>query len=85
VNLEVHIRNSLEAQFREQATAAGENLESFVDKAVESTLAHAASPTSIRRPRRDQWFAEQKKHAECHPRVNHFVDDSRETIYYDGD
>ncbi len=85
MNLELHIPERIEQQLREQASAAGQNLESFVLKAVEDSLEDLNPSGAIRRPPQGQWFAELKKWAEGHPRVGHFVDDSRDSIYSDGD
>jgi hypothetical protein len=83
MNLQIHIPDELEDQLREHAGAVGEDLESFVIHAVENSLANLTPATTVERPSRERWFAELKAWAESHPRVNHFVDDSRESIYPD--
>jgi hypothetical protein len=84
MNLQLNIPQQLEDQLRLHASAAGQNVESFILQAVESTLAGPpAAASSPPRPPREQWFSELKAWAESHPPVNHFVDDSRESIYPD--
>lgn len=85
MNLQIQIPPQLEAQLRQQASAGGQNVESFVVQAVESTLAALPPMPTPQRPPRDRWFAELKAWAESHRRVDHFVDDSRESIYPDRD
>jgi hypothetical protein len=85
MNLLIQIPPQLEEPLRQQASVTGQNVESFVVQAVESTLASLSPMPTPQRPPRDRWFAELKAWAESHPRVEHFVDDSRESIYPDRD
>ena len=69
----------VEARLRERAASAGKDVESIVREAVEEKL--AATPTQPQRRTHEQWIAELRAWAASHKPVNHFVDDSRESIY----
>lgn len=77
--LNLNIPAETERRIRASASAAGQNIESFVLSAVEAKLA-TSRPNSLGESAGefDDWLAE------CvskHPQVTSFVDDSRESIY----
>jgi hypothetical protein len=69
---------STEAKLKEQAAASGRDVAEYVanivEKAVGSEIENGKLTTHQRAA---QW----RKWAESHPKVDHFVNDSRESIY----
>ena len=82
MTLEISLAPEVIAKLRERAAAEGKDMESFVREAVEKVLsspdetAHENEQLSAER-----WSAEWHAWADSHPKVDHFVDDSRESIY----
>ncbi len=79
MTLELKIPAETEFRMREQAAAAGQDLEAFVLQAVAEKLAgvEAALPSG----NGADWRARLQACIDLHPSATHFVDDSRESIY----
>jgi hypothetical protein len=77
--LELNVSEDIEKRLRERAAAAGQGVEQFVLEAVDEKLASVeqAGP----RLTQSEWEARLDACIARHPRVSHFVDDSRESIY----
>lgn len=69
----------LEARLHEQAAATGKDVSTLVREAVEEKF--AAAPTDPNDLPYDQWLKRFNEWIASHKPVNHFVDDSRESIY----
>lgn len=84
MTIHINLPPETEAELRERAAAVGKDLASFVREAVEEKLAEpgeGAEGTGRASLTADQWIAELRAWAASHRRLNHFVDDSRESIY----
>lgn len=78
--LQIPLSPETEAKLRERAAAAGKDLATFIQDVVEEVAvgengaaADALSPT--------QWSEEWHAWAASHRKLDHVVDDSRESIY----
>lgn len=71
-----------EFRLREAAKATGDDLETFVLRAVEDRIAHRPSETETIKSD-DEWRAKFNAWLASRKPVRHFVDDSRESIYAD--
>jgi hypothetical protein len=80
--IEVELPRSLVERIERAATAAGSDVPTLVRQAVETAFAsgtaEVASPSSGER-----WLEEFRAFVASQPRYEHFVDDSRESIYGD--
>ncbi len=80
--LYIQLPAETEAKLREQATAAGKELDRYVVEVVEEKLASSSGSTSgSGELTPEQWSAEWHAWAASHRKLNHTVDDSRESIY----
>ncbi len=81
MSLELNLSAETEAILRKCAIATGQDLESFVLQALAEKLAEAelqlTGPSHIG----EDWSSRLRACIGLHPVVNHFVDDSRESIY----
>jgi hypothetical protein len=79
MTLDLKIPSATESKIREHAAAAGQDLETFVLRAVAEKLASIAEIF----PARNGTDWKSKLHAciDLHPVATDFVDDSRESIY----
>jgi hypothetical protein len=80
MTLELRLLPNVEAQLLERAAAAGQDVEQFVQDAVIQKLANVETIASSP-PNGQDWANRLKACIDLHPVVNHFVDDSRESIY----
>jgi hypothetical protein len=73
---------AVEEKLRELAERGGQTLEEFL---VRLAVREAETPTVSYPPKmsREEWSKAFREWVESHPRVDHFVDDSRESIYAD--
>jgi hypothetical protein len=69
---------STEAKLKEQAAASGRDVAEYVTDIVETAIETEIENGKLTP---DQRAAQWRKWAESHPKVEHFVDDSRESIY----
>jgi hypothetical protein len=84
MTLNLQLSPDAEAKLREQAAAAGQDVQTFVLEAVEDRLAaeQQDSDSSARRSGDHRaWLEKLRAWTALHPVVSHFVDDSRESIY----
>jgi hypothetical protein len=82
VTLRIPLSKEVEAELRERASAAGQDVESFVLKAVEDSLAlNEKQATAKRFDNPAKWAAAFRAWGEDHPKRDQLADDSRETIY----
>lgn len=80
MTLTLNLNPELEQEIRAAAETVGEDVESFVLGAVKARL--GGKPLAIRRFRDDaEWRAAFDEWLASRTVVNHFVDDSRESIY----
>ena len=82
MTLELRLLPHIEPKLRERAAAAGQDVEQFVRDAVTQQLVDIETSGSALANGRD-WANQLKACIDLHPVVNHFVDDSRESIYSD--
>ena len=75
-SVNVLISEEAERQLRQRATARGSTLEEYARTVLER---EAAVP--VANPAAEAWIAEWRAWAASHPRSEHFVDDSRDSIY----
>jgi hypothetical protein len=80
MSLEIRIPPEMEQDVRERASAAGEDVQTFVIKVVQASL---VAPNTAPQQGTPEWRAEFKAWVEGHPKIEHEVDDSRESIYDD--
>jgi hypothetical protein len=78
LNLDIPLATA--AILRERAESAGEDVETFVLRAITEKLADAGSAATSSANGLD-WTANLHKCIDLHPVSNHVVDDSRESIY----
>jgi hypothetical protein len=79
MTLTLNLSPELENRLREAALAQGDDVESFVLRAVEDRLVHCQAPPTALSP--DEWKARFEAWLATRTPVDHFVDDSRESIY----
>lgn len=77
MTLNVTISPEAERRLREQASAAGKDLPSF----VQETLEKLAPPPTNGGTTWADWSAEWHAWAASHPKLGYIADDSRESIY----
>ena len=73
----ITISAEAERRLREQASAAGKDLPTFVQETLEKLAPAPANGSKTPQ----QWSAESHAWASNHPTLNYIVDDSRESIY----
>ena len=81
MNLQIHLPPNLENALKLRATAAGKDIASFVVDALREELAQEEPTTNFTDPAVlsfGDWLTRWRERA---PKTNHFVDDSRESIY----
>lgn len=84
MTLKIPLGPTTEAELRKRAAAAGKKPEDFVVEVIEEELAinePAPSLEPASPDKRDAWLAEFHAWVASHPRLDHFVDDSRDSIY----
>lgn len=82
MTLQIPISPETEAKLREQAAAAGKDLASFVREAVEKLIGEGnGSRHGNGSHSAPQWSEEWHAWAASHRKLDHVVDDSRESIY----
>ncbi len=79
MTIEVDIPPQLLERIERAAEAIGSDVPTLVRQAVET--AFAPLDEENRRPRTESWIADLRSWAASHPRREHLVDDSRESIY----
>lgn len=79
MTLEININTETEAVIRQQAAAAGLDVEAFVLQAVAEKLGKGKS-AEVPPQKTSEWEAKLQQCIDLHPEVSH-VDDSRESIY----
>jgi hypothetical protein len=81
MTINVTLSPELLAKLRQRADAAQKDIEAYVQEIVEEKLSRPcdADTASILSP--GEWSAQWHKWTSSHPHVDHFVDDSRESIY----
>lgn len=70
----------VEARLRERAAAAGKDVETVVQEALENIFRSKNADAAQLRTH-EQWLAEFNAWVSSHQPVSHFVDDSRDSIY----
>jgi len=84
MTLKIPLEPATEARLRKRAAAAGKNPEDFVVEVIEEELAidePAPSLEPASADKRDAWLTEFHAWVASHPRLDHVVDDSRDSIY----
>ena len=81
MTLELQLSSDLEAQLRERAAAAGQDLAGFVLQAVAEKLGEAESRSLAQSCNEADWSHKLRDVIDLHPAVTQSVDDSRESIY----
>ncbi|MBI5863070.1 MAG: hypothetical protein HZB38_00885 [Planctomycetes bacterium] len=84
MTLHVPLSDASEARLRAYAAASGKDVPSVIAEAIEEKLAifeEEATEQKHRSRTTEQWLAEFRRWVASHKRVDHFVDDSRESIY----
>lgn len=81
MNIRINFPSEIETALLNRAAAAGQDVESFVRNVVTESLAEQdmAVPTKKQQPaefrtRLESWI-------DLHPKLDHAIDDSRESIY----
>jgi hypothetical protein len=77
--LHLNLSPELESRLVEQAAATGKSPDELALEALEEKL--AAEPAPQRRRDHTAWRAKLQAWIDLHPVVNHFIDDSRDSIY----
>jgi hypothetical protein len=80
MTLTLHLPAETESKLRQQAELSGQDLSEFVLQAVSEKLADAEMQTQPASDN-DEWTKKLRTFIARHPVVNHFVDDSRDSIY----
>ncbi|HEY4235111.1 MAG TPA: hypothetical protein VGM76_16890 [Lacipirellulaceae bacterium] len=80
MTLNLDIPSATAAILRERAESAGEDVETFVLRAIREKLADADLPATSSVNGSD-WTARLHKCIDLHPASRHVVDDGRESIY----
>jgi hypothetical protein len=80
MTIEVEIPPQLLERIERAAEAVGSDVPTLVRQAVESAFAPPDSVDEIPQ-RADNWIAELREWASRLPRREHFIDDSRDSIY----
>lgn len=82
MNIELRLPPPAQEELTRRAMAAGKDVESFVSELISESL--GASPEVVQVDRsHDRWMAELQTWVDSQPKLDHFVDDRRETIYGD--
>ena len=81
MNLNLRLSAPLEAALKNHAAAAGQDVETFVLKAVEEKLADQNGLQNHPQGSEGDFAAWLEAWINRHPTVSHSVDDSRESIY----
>jgi uncharacterized protein (DUF1778 family) len=81
MTLELSLSSETEARLRERAAEAGQDVAGFVLDAVNEKLAEVQSHPSRLAKSDKHWREKLQALIDLHPIVDHFVDDSRESIY----
>ncbi len=79
MTIELDLPPETEAKLRALVAQSGQDVQAIVLDALEEKLADR-SPAD-QRLTDDEWNKKLRQVIELHPVVNHFVDDSRESIY----
>ena len=81
MNLQIQVPANLEQALKLRASAAGKDVAAFVVDALREELTQGEQTTETPNPVESSfsdWLSSWRQHA---PKTNHFVDDSRESIY----
>ncbi len=81
MNLRIEVPPNLEIALKLRASAAGKDVAGFVVDALREELSQGEPTTDTPNPSASsfsEWLAAWRQRA---PKTNHFVDDSRESIY----
>lgn len=81
MNVQIPLSPEFEAKLRERAAAAGQDVESFVVRAIEEELLSEPDTLAILPP--DEWLVAFDDWVKSQTSRNANVDDSRESIYPD--
>jgi hypothetical protein len=84
MTLSINLPADAESKLREQAAAAGKDVSSFVQEAIEEKLAAPNQhPSKVPDQRSAEWLAEFNAWVASHAAQPHLADDSRDAIYGD--
>jgi plasmid stability protein len=83
MTVSINLPPQAEAELRRRAAEEGKDVEAFVREAVEARLAAPpiVQPRDPRTMTAEEWTAAWHAWIDSHAPTNHFVDDSRESIY----
>ena len=80
MSVSISFPDEIEVALRRHATAVGQDLTTFVTKIVTEKLGSGVGPAKRRRSH-EAFRKNLESWIKLHPVTNHFVDDSRESIY----
>lgn len=81
MNVSVHIPAEIESALKRRAQAAGQDVATFVQFAVTEKLAEPEEPVPAKRLSPEEFSRRLRSWIDLHPKLDHAIDDSRESIY----